>query len=102
MPFVYLTGGPWSHIVLWQVPECRRLSRRLERNKTLVWYDVRGRRLSEHEVTDFSLDAQVLDQAAVVDHLGLDRFKLLGAAEALTAQGVRFGLEPHADRTILS
>ena len=31
---------------------------------------------------DFSLDAQLLDQEAVVDHLGLDRFNLLGAAEA--------------------
>ena len=31
---------------------------------------------------DFSLDAQLLDQEAVVDHLGLDRFNLLGAAES--------------------
>ena len=43
MPFVYLTGGPGSHIVLGQVPECRRLYARLVRKKTLVRYDVRGR-----------------------------------------------------------
>ncbi len=23
MPLVYLTGGPWSHTELWQLPECR-------------------------------------------------------------------------------
>ena len=82
MPLVYLTGDRWSHIELWQVPERRRLSGRPERNQTLARYDVRGRGLSEHEVTDFSLDAQVLDQEAVVDHIGLDRFNLLGAAES--------------------
>lgn len=82
MPLVYLTGGPWSHIELWQVPECRRWYGRLGQKKTLVRYDVRGTGLSEREVTDFSLDAQVLDLEAVLDHLGLDRFNLLGAAEA--------------------
>ena len=82
MPLVYLTGGPWSHIELWQVPECRRWYGRLGQKKMLVRYDVRGTGLSEREVTDFSLDAQVLDLEAVLDHLGLDRFNLLGATEA--------------------
>ena len=77
MPLVYLTGGPWSHIELWQVPECRRWYERLRQKKTLVRYDVRGTGLSEREVTDFSLDAQLLDLEAVVDRLGLDRFNLL-------------------------
>ena len=82
MPLVYLTGGPWSHVEPWQVPECRRWYERLGQKNTLVRYDVRGTGLSEREVTDFSLDAQVLDLEAVLDHLGLDRFNLLGAAES--------------------
>ncbi|MEE9248370.1 MAG: alpha/beta fold hydrolase [Dehalococcoidia bacterium] len=82
MPLVYLTGGPWSHIELWQVPECRRWYGRLGQKKTLVRYDVRGTGLSEREVTDFSLDARVLDLEAVLDRLNLNRVNLFGAAEA--------------------
>ena len=50
MPLVYLTGGPWSHIELWQVPECRRWYGRLGQKKTLVRYDVRGTGLSERSL----------------------------------------------------
>ena len=45
-------------------------------------YDVRGTGLSDREVTDFSLEARLLDLEAVLDHLNLDRFNLLGAADA--------------------
>ncbi len=82
MPLVYLTGGPWSHIELWQVPECRRWYGRLGQKKTLVRYDVRGTGLSERELNDFSLDARVLDLEAVLDRLNLNRVNLFGAAEA--------------------
>lgn len=81
-PLVYLAGGPWSHIELWQVPACRRWYERLARNRTLVRYDIRGTGLSERDVTDFSLDALVQDVEAVVDRLGLERFALFGAADA--------------------
>jgi class 3 adenylate cyclase len=43
----------------------------------VVRYDCRGAGLSDRDVTDFSLDAQVLDLEAVVDRLGLERFALL-------------------------
>jgi pimeloyl-ACP methyl ester carboxylesterase len=81
-PLVYLAGGPWSHIELWQVPECRRWYERLARHRRLIRYDVRGTGLSERDVSDYSLDALVLDVEAVVDRLGLDRFWLFGAADA--------------------
>ena len=81
-PLVYLAGGPWSHIELWQVPECRRWYERLARRRMLVRYEVRGTGLSERNVSDYSLDALVLDVEAVVDRLGLDRFWLFGAADA--------------------
>ncbi len=43
---------------------------------TLVRYDRRGTGLSDRDVTDFSLEAQVADLEAVVDRLALDRFAL--------------------------
>ena len=82
IPLVYMAGGPWSHIELWQVPECRRWYERLARKRMLVRYDVRGTGLSERDVSDYSLDALVLDLEAVVDRLSLDGFELLGAADA--------------------
>lgn len=81
-PLVYLAGGPWSHIELWQVPECRSWYERLARHRMLVRYDVRGTGLSERDVSDYSVDALVLDVEAVVDRLGLDRLWLFGAADA--------------------
>ncbi len=81
-PLVYLAGGPWSHVELWNVPECRRWYERLARNRRLVRYAVRGTGLSDREVADFSLDALVRDAEAVVDQLGLERFALFGAADA--------------------
>ncbi len=81
-PLVYMTGGPWNHIELWEIPECRRWYERLAQNRMLIGYDVRGTGLSDREVVDYSLDAQALDLEAVLDQLGLDRFSLFGAANA--------------------
>ena len=81
-PLVYMTGSPWNHIELWEIPECRRWYERLAQNRMLVRYDVRGTGLSDREVVDYSLDAQVLDLEAVLDQLGLDKFSLFGAANA--------------------
>ena len=81
-PLVYLVGGPWNHVELWEIPECRDWYERLARDRMLVRYDGRGTGLSEREVSDFSLDARVLDLEAVLDRLDLDRFNLFAAAEA--------------------
>ncbi|MDP2948297.1 MAG: adenylate/guanylate cyclase domain-containing protein [Chloroflexota bacterium] len=68
-----------SHIQLeWQIAECRRWYERLAEKRKLVRYDFRGGGLSERSVTDFSVDALVLDVEAVVDRLGLEKFALLG------------------------
>ncbi len=80
-PLVYLAGGPWNHIELWQVPECQRWYDRLAQQRMLVRYDMRGTGLSERKVSDYSLDARVLDVESVVDCLGLEDFALLGAAD---------------------
>ena len=81
-PLVYLAGGPWSRVELWEIPECRRWYERLAHERMLVRYDVRGTGLSERTVADYSLEALLLDVEAVVDRLGLARFALFGAADA--------------------
>ncbi len=68
-----------SHIQMeWQWPEFRSWYQRLAENRKLVRYDRRGTGLSERSVTDYSLNAHVLDLEAVVDCLGLERFALIG------------------------
>ncbi len=78
-PLVELPTIPVSHIEMeWQTPEWRAWYEPLARTRTVVRYDCRGAGLSDRDVTDFSLDAQLHDLNAVVDRLGLDRFVLLG------------------------
>jgi class 3 adenylate cyclase len=78
-PFVHMPRHLFSHIELeWQFPEMRRWYERLAQKRMLVRYDGRGSGLSERNVADHSLDALVQDLGAVVDHLGLEAFALLG------------------------
>lgn len=81
-PLVYMAGGPWHHIELWDVPECRRWYERLARDHMLIRYDVRGTGSSDRDVEDYSLEAHVSDLGAVVDRLGLGRFDLIAATDA--------------------
>jgi pimeloyl-ACP methyl ester carboxylesterase/DNA-binding CsgD family transcriptional regulator len=81
-PLVYMAGGPWGHIELWDISECRRWYERLAQEKMLLRYDVRGTGYSEREVSDHSLDALVADVEAVVDRLDLGRFDIFGAFDA--------------------
>ena len=76
-----MAGGPWCHIEHLQVPACLHWYERLAVNRMLVRYDVRGTGLSEREVDDVSLESHVMDLEAVLAHIGLDRFNLLGAAD---------------------
>jgi class 3 adenylate cyclase len=78
MPLVHMQVV-FSHIQLeWQLPECRRWYERLAEKRKLVRYDLRGTGLSDRDVTDYSLEADLRDLEAVVDRLGLERFALLG------------------------
>jgi class 3 adenylate cyclase/pimeloyl-ACP methyl ester carboxylesterase len=82
-PLVYLPFTPFSHLQLeWQIPQCRRWYELLAARRTLVRFDGRGTGLSDREVEDFSLAAQISDLSAVVDRLQLDRFALFGAVDA--------------------
>src|SRR3989337_3743761 len=78
LPFV-LMQAMFSHVQLeWQHPDVRRWYERLARGRMLVRYDSRGGGLSERNVTDYSLDARILDLEAVVGRLGLEGFALGG------------------------
>jgi len=82
MPLVYLPDIPLTFIQMeWQLPEYRRWNERLAEKRMLVRYDGRGWGLSERDVTDYSLDALMLDLEGVVDRLSLERFTLLGALQ---------------------
>jgi class 3 adenylate cyclase/pimeloyl-ACP methyl ester carboxylesterase len=82
-PLVYLPFTPFSHLQLeWQIPQCRRWYELLSARRMFVRFDGRGTGLSDRDVEDFSLAAQLRDLEAVVDRLQLDRFALFGAVDA--------------------
>jgi len=77
VPFVYMVLGQWGHTRLeWEHPEYRRWFEHLAEKRMVVRYDGRGSGLSDRDVTDYSLEAHLLDLEAVVDRLGLERFAL--------------------------
>ena len=79
--FIEMPWFPSTHIQLeWQFPEIRRWYERLAQRSKLVRYDGRGTGLSDRNVTDYSLDAQVRDLEAVVDRLGSEKFALMALA----------------------
>jgi class 3 adenylate cyclase len=89
-PIVWAAQPLASHVQLeWQQPMLRATySRLVAQGRMLVRFDPRGVGLSDREVDDLSLDAWLLDMEAVVDHLGLKTFALLGLeVGGLTAMG---------------
>lgn len=81
-PLVYMAGAPRYHVELLQIPQCLRWYQLLSENRMLVRYDVRGTGLSDREVIDHTLNAQLLDLEAVIDFLDLEKFCLFGAGDA--------------------
>jgi len=65
----------------WEHPEMRAFWETLAQARLFVTFDHRGVGASQREVDDLSLEAQVADIAAVVDHLQLKRFDLWGDNE---------------------
>ena len=77
-PLVYVP--PWGVNLEghWENPDSRAILESLSQRRLFVTFDRRGVGASQREVDDFSLEAQVADVAAVVDHLKLERFDLWG------------------------
>ena len=78
LPLVYATGWPGHLSSEWDVRHSRELIEDLAQGVTLVRYDMRGSGLSDREPGELSFENWVLDLEAVVDHLKLDTFALLG------------------------
>jgi len=72
-----------SHIELqWRDPNYRTFVEGIARHHTVVAYDKRGCGLSDRNRTDFSLDSELQDLQAVIDHLKLKRLALLGVSQS--------------------
>ena len=83
-PLVHVGWGIYGHLEMeWRIPEHRAWYEGLARKRKLVVYDSRGVGLSERDVSDYSLEGRENDVSAVVDHLGLERFGLIGLDAAL-------------------
>ena len=78
-PFVHMPSTPYNPTLrAWHTPEGRRWCEHLAEKRKFVRYDDRGFGHSEHEVTDYSFDALVLDLEAVVDRVAPDKVALFG------------------------
>ena len=66
----------------WQSPIWQHWLDTLARSHTLIRYDERGCGLSDWDVNDISFDAWVRDLEGLVEHLGLERFRLLALSQA--------------------
>ncbi len=80
-PLVHVPGWGASLELDWQHPDGRAWYERLALGRFLVAFDRRGVGASQREVEDFSLEAQVADVAAVVDHLQVERFDRFGVID---------------------
>src|SRR3990172_6813336 len=77
MPLVIMPNIPFAHIQLeWQAAEYREWNEHIVQRRRLIRYDSRGQGLSDRDVTEYSLDAYLLDLEAVGGRLGLESFSL--------------------------
>ncbi len=82
---VHMPLVPWTTMTMMSELDARPARGRAPTNHTgleIVRYDVRGTGLSDGETRDLGLDAQLLDLAAVVDHLAADQVALLAPAHS--------------------
>jgi class 3 adenylate cyclase len=78
-PLVHMPSAPYNPTLrLWHTPAGRRWCERLAEKRKFVRYDNRGFGHSERDVTDFSLDALILDLEAVVDRVAPEKVALFG------------------------
>jgi pimeloyl-ACP methyl ester carboxylesterase/DNA-binding CsgD family transcriptional regulator len=81
-PPLVKTGNWLSHLEYdWKSPVLRHFFEFLASRYRLLRYDARGCGLSDWEVEDLSLDAQVADMEAVVEAAQVERFPLLGISQ---------------------
>jgi len=81
-PLVFVPAWAGNLESDWEDPDSRAVLESLSQRRLYVSFDRRGVGASQREVDDFSLEAQVADVAAVVDHLRLERFDLWGLLDS--------------------
>ena len=82
-PFVIMPMPIMSHIQLeWENPAGRQNYERMAESRQIIRYDSRAAGLSDRSITDYSVEALVMDLETVVDRVGLERFDLLGPSRA--------------------
>jgi class 3 adenylate cyclase len=65
----------------WKHPFMQAFFRRLAVNHSIVKYDKHGCGLSDRDRAEFSLEKEVRDLEAIIDHLKLQRFALFGMSQ---------------------
>jgi class 3 adenylate cyclase/pimeloyl-ACP methyl ester carboxylesterase len=93
-PLVAVFTFPTNLEMDWSHPESRAWLERVARNRQLVRYDRRGVGASDREVRELTLESQVYDLTAVVDHLELEEFSLAGFGEGAAVAVAYAGKHP--------
>ncbi|KKL50439.1 hypothetical protein LCGC14_2305470, partial [marine sediment metagenome] len=81
-PLVWVPDWGANLELEWRHPDGHAFVDRLSCGRLYVTYDRRGLGASQREVDDLSLAAHVADVAALVHHLDLEQFDLLGMSMA--------------------
>jgi class 3 adenylate cyclase/fermentation-respiration switch protein FrsA (DUF1100 family) len=79
-PFIY--PAPWVTDVRYflEDPNARRFWENIARHFTVLYYDKHGCGLSDRERTDFTLESDVADLEAVIEHVGPQKCILFGSS----------------------
>jgi len=92
-PALVLTMGWIGHLeLMWEVPAYRSFYQKLARHHTVVVYDKHGTGLSDRDRTDFTLEAELRDLEAIIDHLRLKHLALLGIGQG-GATGIAYAIK---------
>lgn len=80
-PPLVLAAGWTTHLEWFFRHPSTLLVEPLAEHLDLITFDKHGSGLSDRDRTDFTVDSEVYDIEALVDHLGLERFFLMGMSE---------------------
>lgn len=98
-PLVSVRTWTASHVQLdWQQEYPGKLFEALAANRTLITFDRRG----DRGVSELTLETLTLDLEAVVDHLGLERFALIGGAFGMMVSTIYALRHPERVSAIIS
>ena len=101
-PLLEVGGWGYSPELEWSRPNVRVSLEKIALGRLYVSVYRRGTGASQRQVEDLSLEAQVADLSAVIDHLGIKRFDLLGWVDGATVAIAYAAQNPeHVRRLVL-